>query len=45
MILRDGAAVLPSPTTPLQAGDSVVLVAQTEFEEALGRQFAAPTIV
>ena len=45
VILRDGEAVLPSPTTRLQAGDSVVLVAQTEFEEALGRQFAAPTIV
>ena len=45
VILRDGEAVLPSPTTRLHAGDSIILVAQTEFEEALGRQFAAPTIV
>ena len=45
MILRDGAAVLPLPSTRLLVGDSVILVAQTEFEEALGRQFAAPTIV
>ena len=45
VILRDGAAVLPLPSTRLLVGDSVILVAQTEFEEALGRQFAAPTIV
>ncbi len=45
VILRHGQAVLPAPTTRLEVGDAVILVAQTEFTDALRRQFAAPAIV
>lgn len=42
VVLRNHRPLLPLTTTRLQAGDSVILVAQTEDEVELRRQFLSP---
>lgn len=40
VILRGNDALLPTPTTVLKPGDSVILVVETAFEDALRDEFA-----
>jgi trk system potassium uptake protein TrkA len=44
VILRGNTALLPTPTTMLEAGDSVILVVETTFENALREEFAERTL-
>ena len=43
VILRNNTALLPTPTTMLEAGDSIILVVETAFETALREEFAERT--